>query len=280
MKKRTKILVPIDFSACSENALEFAIQLADKIKADLHVLYVSRIDSTVGGNPATVSSAIQERVKQLRTQMKNFVQKVTDNIQMYLEKSPSIQSSVEWGNIETGIIQKATDKEVDYIIMGTQGETSTLEKYLGTMSSNIVKNAPCSVMVIPKGAEFNKRIELGYATDFSEVAHAEIQKVVELFAPFQPSIKCVHFNEKQVDNTDKIKEFKSYFAINIPELSLEFHNLPVRNTVEFMDFFIENQDINMLVMYKPKRNFFNSIFHKSFTQKMARHVTIPLLVLK
>jgi len=254
--------------------------LADKIKASLQVLHVSLFESGVGENPISLPVAIQGRVRQSKEQMKEFIQKATDNVRVFLDESPLIETSIEFGKVELTILNEAVNNEIDYIIMGTQGERSTLDKYLGTMASSIVKNAPCSVMVIPENAEIKKKIELGYATDFSEVDPSEIWEVTKLFAPFQPAIKCVHFNEAQVSYSDKIEEFKSYFAKNAPELQMEFYDLPVNNTVKYMNYFIENQHIDMLVMYKPQRTFFESIFHKSYTQKMAKHVNIPLLILK
>lgn len=280
MEKRTKILVPVDFSACSENALVFAIQLADNINADLLVLHVPLFDGGVGENPVALSVAIQEQVRQSKEQMKNFIQKATESVHGYLAQTPTIRTSIELGKVEFTILNEAVSNEIDYIIMGTQGERSTIDRYMGTMASSIVKNALCSVLVIPENAKFSKEMGLGYATDFSEVPPFEIWKALKLFKPIQSTIKCVHFNEKQTDVLDKVSDFKSYFAENAPELSLEFHNLPVSNTVQYMNSFIEDQNINMLVMYKPKRTFFESIFHKSYTQNMAKHVNIPLLVLK
>ena len=46
MKKTTKILVPIDFSDCSENALIYAMQLADEIGANLLVLNIPPFDTS------------------------------------------------------------------------------------------------------------------------------------------------------------------------------------------------------------------------------------------
>lgn len=280
MEKSTRILVPVDFSTCSENALIFAIQLADNINADLQVLHVPLFDSGVGENPVALSIAIQEQIQQSKEQMRKFIKKATESLEGYLNQTPTLQTSIELGKVEFTILDEAVSNEIDYIIMGTQGERNTIDRYLGTMASSIVKNALCSVLVIPENAKFRKEMGLGYATDFSEVPPFEIGKAVKLFKPIQSTIKCVHFNEKQTDVLDKVRAFKSYFAEIAPELNLEFHNLPVSNTVQYMNSFIEDQQIDMLVMYKPKRTFFESIFHKSYTQKMAQHVSIPLLVLK
>lgn len=280
MGKTIKILVPVDFSACSENALIYAIQLADNIRAEVQVLHVPLFDSGVGENPVAFTIAIQEQIQRSKEQLENFIKRAIENVQAYLDRAPIIQTSIELGKVEFTILNEVVSNEINFIMMGTQGERSTVDKYMGTMASSIVKNAHCSVLVIPENAKFKKKIELGYATDFSEVAPFEVWKVLKLFKPFQSTIKCVHFDEKQTDNKEKIKAFKSYFAENAPELHLEFHNLPVTNTVKYLNYFIEDQGIDMLVMYKPKRTFFASIFHKSYIQNMAKHVNIPLLVLK
>ena len=163
--------------------------------------------------------------------------------------------------------------------MGTQGENSTLDKYLGSTASNVLKSAPCPVIVIPENAELEKKMQLGYATDFLDADPFEIWKAVKLFQPFQPKIKCIHFNEEQVYNENRIKELTSYFTETVPELNIEIFSLPVKDKVEDMNDFIRNQNINMLVMYKPNRSFFDSMFHKSYTQQMAKHINIPLMVL-
>ncbi len=280
MKRVIKILVPIDFSACSENALVFAMQLADKIKANLLLLNVPYFDSSNMENPISTSLAVKEQIGQSRKRIVKTIQKVTENVRSSLDKAPSIQTNIEMGKVEATICDVAARRQVDYIVMGTQGENSTLDKYLGSVASNVLKNAPCPVIVIPEKTEFAKKVIIGYATDFSDADPFEIWRAMKLFKPFEPKIKCVHFNEKQGYNEDKIKELEFYFAETAPELNVEFYSLPVKDKVKDMNDFIEQHNINMLVMYKSKRTFFESIFHKSYTQKMAKYTNIPLLVLK
>lgn len=279
MEKVTKILVPIDFSTCSKNALEFALQLADKIKADLQVLTVINFYGGDMENTAFAAEVIEERTEQARIHLIKFIQNATKDVREALDGSPSIQRNIEIGSVQANICDVAKKEEVDYIVMGTQGENSTFDKYLGSVASNVLKNAPCPVMVIPENAELEKNIKLGYATDFLDADPFEIWKVVRLFQPFQPDVKCIHFNEKQTYNEDKIKELKTYFSETAPELNVEYFSLPVEDKVKDMNDFVENENINMLVMYKPKRSFFESLFHKSYTQKMAKHIHIPLMVL-
>lgn len=280
MKKVTKILVPLDFSACSENALAFAMQLADKIKADLLLLNVPSFDGGNMENPISASLGVEEKIRQSRKQILESIRKATDDVGASLDEVPSIQTDIEMGNVEAIICDVAKRNETDYIVMGTQGENSTSDKYLGSVASNVLKNSPCPVIVVPGNAEFSKKMVVGYATEFSDADPFEIWRAMKLFKPFQPEFKCVHFNEKQVYNRDKIRELELYFTETAPEINVEFYSLPVKDKVKDINDFIEEHNINMLVMYKPKRTFFESIFHSSYTQKMGKHTNVPLLVLK
>jgi nucleotide-binding universal stress UspA family protein len=280
MKKPTQILVPIDFSTCSENALIFALQLADKIKADLLLLNVLTLKGSDLENIAFVPDEIDERRNQSKLRMVKFIQKVTENNPFSLDETPSIQTIIEMGRIEATICDAALKNEVDYIVMGTQGENSTLDKYLGSISSNVLKNSPCPVIVIPENSHFAEKPIIGYATDFSDADPFEIWKAIKLFNLFQPKIKCVHFSGKDLYNKGRIKEFELYFAETAPDLNVEFYNILVEDKVKAMNEFIDEQKINLLVMYKPDRAFFESIFHQSYTQKMAKHTQVPLLVFK
>ena len=59
MKKKIKILIPIDFSNCSDNALAYGIRLADKLDATVEVLHVATPDSIPMDYPSFVGQNVQ-----------------------------------------------------------------------------------------------------------------------------------------------------------------------------------------------------------------------------
>jgi nucleotide-binding universal stress UspA family protein len=279
MKRTINILVPIDFSTCSENALEFAIQLADKIKANLLLLNVPHLDISKMESPISASLEVEEKIGYSKKRIVEVFNKAVESVHTTLEEVPSFLINIEIGKVEVTICEVAERNKVDYIVMGTQGENSTFDKYLGSVASNVLKKSPCPVIVIPNKSRFAKKAVIAYATDFSDADPFEIWKTIKLFEPFKPNIKCVHFNQKQENNDSKIKKLELYFSETAPELKVDFYDLQVKDKVKDMNDFIDDHNINMLVMYKPKRTFFESIFHVSYTQKMAKHTSIPLLVL-
>ncbi|MBK8501573.1 MAG: hypothetical protein IPL46_04840 [Saprospiraceae bacterium] len=103
---------------------------------------------------------------------------------------------------------------------------------------------------------------------------------MRLLKDLQPEIKCVHFNGQQINSSDKIKEFETFFRETSHALKISFYSLPGKNRIHDMNNFVDEQNVDVLVMYKPQRGFFESLFHKSFTKDMSMHIKIPLLVQK
>lgn len=275
MKKQTKILVPIDFSPCSENALIYAYFMADKIDATIEILHVTIFDTPPLDYPTFTAIATDEKIKMARVRMNES----TERVRKRLEFSPDIETDIEVGIPDTMIVEVAVRDDADLIIMGTQGENSMWDKFLGSTTVDVLKHASCPVLVIPEKARFREEMVIGYATDFSAADPFEIWKASKLFQPFQSEVIVVHLNDKQEYLEKEIAEMKAYFAENAPAIDISFHCIFTENMEDDLNAFIDKNNISTMVMFKPKRSFFERLFHKSFTKKMAMKTEVPLLIL-
>lgn len=275
MKKKTKILVPIDFSPCSENALAYAFYMADKIDATIEVLHVALFDTPPLDYPSFAAVTTDEKVKMSRAKMNESIERVREK----LDYSPDIKTDIEVGIPDTMIVEVAVRDDADLIIMGTQGENSVWDKFLGSTTADVLKYASCPVLVIPEKAKFREEMVIGYATDFSAADPFEIWKASKLFQPFQSEVIVVHLNDKQENLEEEIEELKTFFAENAPAIDISFHCIFTENMVDDLNVFIDEKNISTMVMFKPRRNFFERLFHKSFTKKMAMKTEVPLLIL-
>ena len=281
MKTSTTILVPLDFSKCSENALAVAVKLAAKTKSKIIALHVVQI--TDGGgmeNFAFVPDDYQLKTEIAQNGLDEAISSVVHLVRRNLSEDPEIFRLIEVGTVETTICEAAEKHNVDYIIMGTQGEVSVLDKYLGSTAYNVIKHAPCPVMAIPENANIPQNLILGYATDFSAADVYEIWKSTRIFRPFNPILKCVHFYDSPSEDRSKMEELKLYFKETNPKLPVKLFNLPAEDKLKDMNNFIEHENVNILIMFKPKRTLFDSLFHSSWTKELAMHSSIPLFVFK
>lgn len=135
-----RILVPIDFSECSRKALLYAIPLAKEHGAALTLLYVVPTQYTTydygGPNaPLLESQAFVAAEKQLRE----------------LQPDPAQVSSevlVRIGSPEQDILEAARETDADLIVLSTHGRTGLRHLVMGSVAEQIVRRAPCPVLVV------------------------------------------------------------------------------------------------------------------------------------
>lgn len=279
MKKIPKILVPVDYSDASNDVLKFALQLASRVNATIEVLHVATNDIPPLDYPSFIAIANDEKIKMARMEMNKLLETARRNVSELLKNIPDIQTDIELGVPDTKIIDIAIRNNVDYIVMGTQGQHTVWDRFLGSTAIDVLKYAPCPVFVIPEGAEYKERMELGYATDFSDADAFEICKASKLLQPFKANITAVHLSEREEYTEDKIVELEEFFTQNAPQIDIRFYSFYSEDMVEGMNDFIRKHNISLMVMYKPKRNFFERILHRSFTKKLVRKIEVPLLIL-
>lgn len=282
MKKTKKILVPVDFSSCSENALAYAIQLATKIKAIIYLLNITTVDVEDTENPYMAEMNIDEKRRTARQSLNKSLNTVMRKVSRFLEELPEIKTIIEVGPASSMISEIAGRNQFDFIIMGTQGENSMADRLLGSTASTVVKNAPCPLIIIPEGASLQSHTIMGYASNLVNSDPFEIWRATKLIEPIQLiSIHCIHFSEKkQKYKNEKLDEFKAFFVENAPNLCINFYSFKTDDKVQDLNDFIVEQNINLMVMYRQSRNLWQALFSKSFTQEMSKHINIPLLILK
>ena len=129
------ILVPVDFSPCSINALQYAAAIASIFKSSLSLLYVDNKSTVtvVNGKKSDAESALKELLKA-----------------SYLNGIKT-SSHVGHGNITREILSAQSGFQADLIIMGTLGANQLNRKLFGTNSANVIQDAHCPVWVVPEG---------------------------------------------------------------------------------------------------------------------------------
>jgi len=212
-----KILVPTDFSKSAENALRYAVLLADQWDAEIqlvHVVYpVAYADA-----PVAIDIIVDEQINTAKPKMKTMAEKILGQVLQQLDNYPIINSDVEIGSAENRIAQLAEEGEYDLILMGTGTKENRFDRFLGSVAADVVKRAHCPVMVIPEEADYKRFMMLAYATNLSEADPYEIWRTAKMLEPFNLIIRCVHFETKKEKTNahPTMSELRSFFEENSP----------------------------------------------------------------
>jgi len=138
-----KILVPVDFSECSDKALEYAAALAGEFAAKITLLHVVQ---PYPGVPDFYNLPV-ESLPDTKEDLEALRKTVGDAV--------DCQTSVRFGKPATEIIDAASDLDVDLIILSTHGHTGVTRAILGSTTEQVVRRAGCPVLVVrPKEHDF------------------------------------------------------------------------------------------------------------------------------
>jgi nucleotide-binding universal stress UspA family protein len=142
------ILVTVDGSALSEQALPHAAMLARQFQAQLILLQVVPYLSEEGVTLDTVlldRADLEEQQRDLIDAAKNALEELVINLGF---QHIAAQTVVELGTAAECIVDYAQAHAIDLIVMSTHGRTGIQRWLLGSVASKISTAAPCPVLLI------------------------------------------------------------------------------------------------------------------------------------
>jgi glycine betaine transporter len=138
-----RILVPIDFSEFSEHALDFAVELAGKLDATIHLIHAISIPAI--GVPELGAAWSPTMIDDLVASGTKAMTQLADNRRKVARIGEAV---VQLGDPRDLILKAAADLHADLIVMGTHGRRGIRRALLGSVAEAVVRTAPCPVMTI------------------------------------------------------------------------------------------------------------------------------------
>ena len=140
-----RIVVPVDFSGCSREGLNYAIGFANEFGANitlLHATYLGHIYSSDG----MVLYDLQGLQETARESAEQQMRELVRTVNFGRIKFETVLTS---GSPALDICSFAKDHDVDLIVTSTHGFTGLKHALIGSVAERVVRHAPCSVLVVP-----------------------------------------------------------------------------------------------------------------------------------
>ncbi|WP_430402766.1 universal stress protein [Fluviicola sp.] len=270
-----KMLIPVDFSEISNNALEYAIQLAKKTNSALHLLHAYDLQVFMY-DPTQVSPAEYDREKEILHELEKLKKAI-------LLKNPGL-TVVHHATLGVPVdeINAYSKKErIDLIVIGTQGAGYIQERILGSTTSLLIRSAKTPVIVIDKEVKFKNPKQIVLAADFQKTDHKKVLEPLKDLAKLYNSHICVLNVYPHVQLLPSLEEIPEGFRLDYYLKGIEhtFFSLESNQIVQSINQFITDHDIDMVAMIARKHSFFSRLFREPLTTKMSFHSRVPLLVL-
>ena len=149
MKKFQKILLPVDFSELSQKVVPYVITMADKLDAEVHIIFVVRqLENcrSIFVSHLAVENFEMEIVLGAETKMDEFVE-------AFFKGIIRPKTKILIGDIVEEIIKYIKAKGIDLVIIGTHGRKGMDRIILGSIADRVIKSASVPVLSVnPYGA--------------------------------------------------------------------------------------------------------------------------------
>ena len=144
----TRILVPVDFSDPSLQALDYAIEFGQPFKPEFVVLYVLEPvyypgpGDMYGPSPGYDMGLVYRELERAgREQLSRIAAKLQ-------KKRLTVRTLLRVGTASHVIVETAKKLKADLIIMSTHGRTGLSHVVMGSVAEKVVRSAACPVLTV------------------------------------------------------------------------------------------------------------------------------------
>ena len=269
------ILVPTDFSENSENAQDYAIELAKITKAKIVLLHAYQ--------PVVVPSEVPIIIptEELEENTMTELHKIGKEIHQKHGNQLTIEYASRCGFPAEEIQLFAEKNNVDLIVMGVERTDNITEKMIGNITSAVIKKAKCPVLAIDKHVKFTEIKKIALACDYEETKNSVILGPLTEFSKFFDAHIYVLNVTQEMETITTVKKAAQGIKLNhsLEKLNHSFHYTMNDDVIEGINSFVDKMGIDMVVMIPRIHSALHNLFHEPNSKRMAFHTKVPLLAL-
>ncbi|MGB3619582.1 MAG: universal stress protein [Catalinimonas sp.] len=251
-----RILIPVDFTDCAQNALRFACTLAEDTGADLLVLHVRTEE--------TPEAALSER-------MEAFVRQALGGTTL------TYRTEIRTGEVAKVVGEVATAAAADLIVMGTVGERKPPESF-GSVTWQVMTHVDRPVLAVPEGSKPAHVGRVAFLSDLSQVEHPRsLMPLLRLVDMFNAELHVVNVKPRAAAMPPDKTRVAMELERDLEDIPHCFHVIEADDVVQAAGAFAERQTIDLLAVMPRKHDELDQQYAGRLTREMALHSTLPLL---
>jgi len=267
-----KIIVPIDFSKDSLNALQHAIWIANLVDADIRIVHVTKTKNF------EMPFYIENFDKMVGKSLKDFMEMIYKKYKAKVKNK--LDYKIRVGKVYREIVNQAKYDDAYMIVMGTHGVSGFEEMWIGSNAYRVVSNAPCPVLtirhgflkcmvgniVLPIDVSADTRKKVPFSTEIAKYLKSTVH-VLLVTESNSPTIKKkVEGYGKQVVDYLKKSGVKYVLASetgdNLTDVTIEY-----ANTI----------GADMISIMSEQSSTTSNLWLGAYAQQMVNHSPLPVL---
>lgn len=270
------ILVPTDFSQLSKSALKYAIKIANRLGGNITVLHVmTRTRALRISMIEKIRSLDHDLIESAEAELETMIKTMSEQ---YKVKTPIKFEVVRGSYFPSTLLREARRLHSGLIVMGTRGASGLTKAMMGSNTNSVIEVSHVPVLAVPEKADFKGFRNIVYASDLRNLEE-ELVILIRYIEKFGSTIHLIHIVPPG-DEVDVIEGKIDSILKRFPYKNIVTLVLVDNDVDSALDQYVEVSRADVLAMFTHEISFFEKVFDKSMTRRMAFHSRIPLLAFR
>lgn len=267
-----KIIVGIDFSDCSINALEHAITIAVKAKSGIVMVWVNHLDYSkeiFSVEPKEIEVEVSKRFEELKKKYKS---------RLY---GQSLEYFIRKGKVYKEICEVAKEVDAFLVVTGTHGSSGFEEFWIGSNANRMVSSSKLPIITIRGGVNVAtdlKRIVMPF--DSTKVTRQKLPITTLLAKYFNSEVHILGLFTSSLDDiryrirnyVAQAEEYLDENNVRYKTVFLETHNI-TQVTLDYA----KKIDANLISIMTEQETSTANLWLGPYAAQMVNHSPIPVL---
>ena len=268
-----RILLLTDFSDNAQNAIDFAVQMYKDVKCSFFIMNVHKAGSyTADDLIMSPKDSIHDSItKEPKAKLKAIIDNLKNN---YNNSNHSFEGIIDFDVFTDSVNQAVSQKQIDLIILGSNGATGAREVVFGSNTLQIIRNVNCPTFIIPDEFSYKPSNKLVLALDANDNINSGAFTALQSFLEEFPH--TFHILRIYPDNglSDQTKNDEKVLS----SLNCTYHvinNVPLHHA---LNSYLQLFDIDKVAIFSKHESFFQRFITGSPTTKVSKTINVPLLI--
>ncbi len=272
-----KLLIPYDFSEPSSNALNYGIEMAKYLSANIVLLHINQIpvmNSEFGLSGYSITETYKEHESALK--------KIAEDIKLREPLIEEVLYYCEIGDATDVIIEFSNVHQIDLIVTGIGGHGNAFMKNLiGSTAVSVARGINDPLIIVPPDVVFKKITNIAYACDYDCQLEesATLIKVKYINTLFDSTLHILHVIPQNHELNTTESTVDKYVEHALEKVEHKTYIISENDTTEGLLNFIKYHEIDMIIIEPKKHSSLYHLFHFSTTNAMAFYSPVPVLTI-
>ena len=268
------IIIPTDFSPIATNAMNYGVDMAMAINANIILLHVYQIPVSMTDVPVVMVS-----VEELKEAAEEKINSVKADIEHITSGKLKVYTEVRLGNTVDELEDFCNQIKPFAVVMGTKGASGIERVVFGSTTLTTIRHLSWPVICVPPGKEYGTGIKkIGFACDFNKVIETTpVHFIADVVKEFNAELHVLNVDYENRHFKPETPEQSLLLHTMLEDVKPNYHFIQHKDIENGIDEFAEKNNLDLIIAIPKKHKLLEGMFKSSFTRQLVFQSHLPVM---